>query len=154
MPSHAQVALAVLNQMREAGMPVRSSVIFTRRTDPDSSLGTGSGPAEKVVFFDARVNRGAVVDHCYWNPEFGGQVEVYPDPAAAARQADSGPDGYRVLVRGSVLVRLSPHLTRLQVAEYADVLTHAVGGLSASGRSRLADHVGVDAARSLLAVAG
>lgn len=128
MPSHAQIALRLLNYLRAAGLPVRSSVIFTSRTDPELAGASRAGPREKVVFADSRINRAAVRDHRYGNPEFGGQVEVYADPTAAVGQVSAGPDGFRVLLRGRILLRLSPHFTRVQVAEYAEAMTGAANG--------------------------
>jgi len=44
MPTKAYRALAVLDELRRAGLPVRDSVIYTDQTDPDALLGTAAGP--------------------------------------------------------------------------------------------------------------
>lgn len=126
MPNQAYRALAVLDELRRAGLAVRDSVIYTEHTDPDGLLGTGAGPEEKVAFIDARINPGRVEDRSYGSIELGGVVEVYSDPVRAAdrKEVSSGPCW--VFMRESVLLRLSPRLTELQVSTYAAVFRHSL----------------------------
>jgi hypothetical protein len=124
MPNQAYRALAVLDELRRAGLPVRDSVIYTEHTDPDGLLGTDAGPEEKVAFIDARINPGRVQDRSYGSIELGGVVEVYADPVRAAerKEVSSGPRW--VFMQEAVLLLLSPRLTELQASTYAAVFRH------------------------------
>jgi hypothetical protein len=124
MPTQAHRALAVLDDLRRAGLPVRDSVIYTENTDPDGVLGTASGPEEKIAFIDARINPDRVMDRSYGSIELGGVVEVYSDEAGAAdrKEVSSGPCW--VFMQDSVLLRLSPRLTELQASTYAALFRH------------------------------
>jgi hypothetical protein len=124
MPNHAQRALAVLGELRRAGVPVRDSVIYTEHTDPDGLLSTDAGPEEKVAFIDARINPGRVQDRSYGSIELGGVVEVYADPVRAAERKEVTTGPCWVFMRDAVLLRLSPRLTELQVSTYAAVFRH------------------------------
>jgi hypothetical protein len=126
MPYQAYRALAVLDELRRAGLPVRDSVIYTHHTDPDGLLGTAGGPEEKVVFTDARINPGQVRDHSYGSMELGGVVEVYADPAHAADRKETSAGPCWVFVRDALLIRLSPRLTELQASTYAAIFRHAL----------------------------
>jgi hypothetical protein len=120
MPTQAYRALAVLDELRRAGLPVRDSVIYTEHTDPDGLLGTAGGPVEKVAFIDSRINPDRVSDRSYGSVELGGVVEVYADPEHAAARHEHHPNGpYWVFVHEDVLIRLSPRLTELQASRYA-----------------------------------
>src|SRR5262249_59167820 len=111
MSTQASRAVAVLGELRRAGLPVRDSVIYTEHTDPDGLLGTAGGPEEKVAFTDARVNAGEVRDLSYGSMELGGVIEVYADPTRAAERKDGYYGPCWLFLRGSVLLRLSPPLT-------------------------------------------
>jgi hypothetical protein len=124
MPNHAHRALAVLSELRRAGVPVRDSVIYTEHTDPDGLLSTDAGPEEKVAFIDARINPGRVQDRSYGSIELGGMVEVYADPVRAAERKEVVTGPCWVFMRDAVLLRLSPRLTELQVSTYAAVFRH------------------------------
>ena len=119
MPTQAYRALGVLEELRRAGLPVRDSVIYAARTDPDGLLGTAGGPEEKVAFTDARVNAGRVHDLSYGSIELGGMVEVYADPTGAAERKDGYTGACWIFLRGPVLLRLSPRLTEVQAVSYA-----------------------------------
>jgi hypothetical protein len=119
MPTQAYRALGVIEELRLAGLPVRDSVIYAARTDPDGLLGTTRGPEEKVAFTDARVNAGQVRDLSYGSIELGGMVEVYADPAGAAERKDGYTGPCWIFLRGPVLLRLSPRLTEVQAVSYA-----------------------------------
>jgi hypothetical protein len=119
MPTQAYRALGVLDELRRAGLPVRDSVIYAARTDPDGLLGTAGGPEEKVAFIDARVNAGQVRDLSYGSIELGGMVEVYADPTGAAERKDGYTGPCWIFLRGPVLLRLSPRLTEVQAVSYA-----------------------------------
>jgi len=121
MPSQAHRALAVLEDLRRAGLPVRDSVIYTGNTDPDGVLGTSSGPEEKVAFIDARINPDRVLDRSYGSIELGGVVEVYSDAAGVVDREETFNGPCWVFMRDSVLLRLSPRLTELQTFTYAAV---------------------------------
>jgi len=129
MSTQASRAVAVLGELRRAGLPVRDSVIYTEHTDPDGLLGTAGGPDEKVAFTDARINAGEVHDLSYGSLELGGVVEVYSDPTRAAERKEGYCGACWIFLRGSVLLRLSPRLTEVQAASYA----------AAFRRSRIAD---------------
>lgn len=120
MPTQAYRALAVLDELRRAGVPVRDSVIYTEHTDPDGLLGSAYGPAEKIAFTDSRINPDRVTDRSYGSVELGGLVEVYPDPEHAVARHEHHLEGpCWVFVHEDVLVRLSPRLTELQASTYA-----------------------------------
>jgi len=121
MPTKAYRALAVLDDLRGAGLPVRDSVIYTENTDPDGVLGTASGPEEKVAFIDARINPDRVLDRSYGSIELGGVVEVYSDAAGVVDREETFNGPCWVFMRDSVLLRLSPRLTELQTFTYAAV---------------------------------
>jgi hypothetical protein len=121
MPTQAYRALGVIEELQRAGLPVRDTVIYSARTDPDGLLGTAGGPEEKVAFTDARVNAGRVHDLSYGSLELGGVVEVYADSAGAAERKDSFTGPCWIFLRGSVLLRLSPRLTEVQAVSYAAV---------------------------------
>jgi len=125
MPNQAAYwALAVLDDLRRAGLPVRDSVIYTEHTDPDGLLGTDAGPEDKVAFIDARINPGRVQDRSYGSIELGGVVEVYADPVRAAERKAVSTGPCWVFMHDSVLLRLSPRLTELQASTYAAVFRH------------------------------
>jgi hypothetical protein len=124
MPNQAYRALAVLDELRRAGLPVRDSVIYTEHTDPDGLLGTDAGPEEKVAFIDARINPGRVQDRSYGSIELGGVVEVYADPVRAAERKEVSSGPCWVFMQDAVLLRLSPRLTELQASTYAAVFRH------------------------------
>jgi hypothetical protein len=124
MPNHAYRALAILGELRRAGVPVRDSVIYTEHTDPDGLLSTDAGPEEKVAFIDARINPGRVQDRSYGSIELGGVVEVYADPVRAAERKEVTAGPCWLFMRDAVLLRLSPRLTELQVSTYAAVFRH------------------------------
>lgn len=119
MPIQAYRALAVVDDLRSAGLPVRDSVIYTDHTDPEGLLGADGGPAEKVAFIDARINPDRVSDRSYGSVELGGVVEVYEDPTHAAERQDHHGGACWVFVHDEVLIRLSPRLTEIQAAAYA-----------------------------------
>jgi len=125
MPTQAYRALAVLDQLRNAGLPVRDSVIYTEHTDPDGLLSTAGGPEEKIAFIDSRINAGAVHDLSYGSIELGGVVEVYSDPTSASERKDCAAGPCWLFLRGAVLLRLSPRLTEVQAASYAAALRRA-----------------------------
>lgn len=114
--------MAVLNELRKAGLPVQASVIYTEQTSPDGVLGAWGGPVQKIAFVDARINQGAVIDRSYGSVELGGMVEVHTDSASATRRRDTQVRSCWVFSRDHVLLLLSPHLTELQAAEYARAL--------------------------------
>jgi hypothetical protein len=120
MPTQAYRALAVLDELRRAGLPVRDSVIYTEHTDPDGLLGTPAGPVEKIAFIDFSINPDRVKDRSYGSVELGGQIEVYADPDHAAARRDYHLNGpCWVFAHEDVLIRLSPRLTELQASRYA-----------------------------------
>jgi hypothetical protein len=126
MPTQAHRALAVVDELRRAGLPVHVSVIYTDHTDPDGLLGVDGGPAEKVAFIDARINPDRVLDRSYGSIELGGVVEVYADPEHAAARQDHHGGAWWVFVHDDVLIRLSPRLTEIQAAAYASAFRPAV----------------------------
>jgi len=127
VPTLAIHALAMLEELRKDGLPVRSTVIYTQLTDPDGLLGTTDGPAEKVAFVDARINAGRVHDRSYGSLELGGTIEVYDDARTAtamAAQAAARPGSGRVVTWDGVLLVLSQHLTKLQADGYVVPITY------------------------------
>jgi hypothetical protein len=126
MPTQAYRALAVVEDLRCAGLPVHDSVIYTDHTDPEGLLGAPGGPIEKLAFIDARINPGRVSDRSYGSIELGGVVEVYADPAHAADRRDHHGGAWWVFVHDEVLIRLSPRLTELQAAAYASAFRPAL----------------------------
>ncbi len=124
MPTQVYRALAVLDELRRAGLPVRDSVIYTEHTDPDGLLGTTAGPEEKVAFIDARINPGQVRDRSYGSIELGGVVEVYADPVRATERKEVPAGPCWVFVWDAVLLRLSPRLTELQASTYVAAFRH------------------------------
>jgi hypothetical protein len=119
MPTLAYRALAVVEELRRAGLPVRDSVIYTDHTDPDGLLGVDGGPIEKVAFIDARINPDRVSDRSYGSIELGGVVEIYGDPEHAAARHDNPGRSCWVFVHDNALLRLSPRLTEVHASAYA-----------------------------------
>jgi hypothetical protein len=126
VPTQAYRALAVVDELRRAGLPVRDSVIYTEHTDPDGLLGADGGPCEKVAFIDRRINPGHVKDRSYGSMELGGVVEVYADAEHAATRRDQPGGSCWVFVQDEYVIRLSPRLTELQAAAYSTAFRPAL----------------------------
>jgi len=126
VPTQAYRALAVVVELRRAGLPVRDSVIYTDHTDPDGLLGADGGPVEKVAFIDRRINPDRVTDRSYGSIELGGVVEVYADSEHATARRDHPGCPCWVFVHDEFLVRLSPRLTELQAAAYSTAFRPAL----------------------------
>jgi len=117
-------------KLSEAGLPLRTTVIYTAATDPDQLLGRTGGYTSRVAFSDPRVGANEVAGAPRGAIERGGAVEVFATPAAAGRRAthlltvtDQNPlVTEHVYVQGTVVLRVSLVLTDGQAQAYETTL--------------------------------
>jgi hypothetical protein len=124
--------------LANAGLPLRTTVIYTAQNDPDSLLGRRGGYTSRIAFTDSRVSAsetgGARADAI----ERGGAIEVFQDSAAASargttlgRPNSSGdlPAEY-TYVQGTIVLRVSMVLTERMASGYQTALRRVAGGSS------------------------
>jgi hypothetical protein len=70
-----------------AGLPLRTTTVYTAATDPEGLLGQPNAYTSKIAFTDPRIGR----DEIFGTPadaiERGGRIEVFPDAANAKARA-------------------------------------------------------------------
>jgi hypothetical protein len=118
-------AQVLLQEFREAGLPIGQVIALTPENDPNQLLGRPGQYTGKTQFEDTRVNDGDS------NPlALGGSIEVFANPNDAKRRADyvqaittssSLFAEYSWLV-DSVFLRLDNAFTPTQATEYERVL--------------------------------
>ncbi|MCM3887294.1 hypothetical protein ND747_27215 [Frankia sp. R82] len=74
-------------RLQAAGLPLRTTVVYTGATDPDHLLGTTGGYTSRVAFRDPRVGANEVQGAPTGAIERGGAIEVFPDATSAQRRA-------------------------------------------------------------------
>ncbi|WP_163549222.1 hypothetical protein [Candidatus Frankia nodulisporulans] len=121
-----QVAL----RLRTAGLPLRTTAIYTAATDPDHLLGTTGGYTSRVAFRDPRVGSNEVQGAPAGAIERGGAIEVFSDAAAAERRArtlltvtaEHDLVTEHVYRRADIVLRVSLALTDTQAKGYETTL--------------------------------
>jgi hypothetical protein len=113
-----------------AGLPLRTTVVYTAANDPDNLLGRPGGYTSKIAFADPRIGRDRVAGTDTDAIERGGSIEVYPDVAAASARVDylrtvssaSPRLAEYTYLQAGVVLRLSRHLTQDAAAGYEGTL--------------------------------
>ncbi|CAO5182065.1 conserved hypothetical protein [Frankia sp. AiPs1] len=131
----AGTAEQVAIQLRAAGLPLRTTKVYTAATDPDHLLGTSGGYTSRVAFRDTRVGSNEVRGAPAGAIERGGAIEVFSDVSSAQRRArglltvTTGHDlvAEHVYRRGAIVLRVSLVLTDTQARGYETALTRLAG---------------------------
>ncbi len=107
-------AAELVTQLKDAGLPVTSTIVYTAATDSEHLLGKSGGYISKAAFVDSRVPSAGLPDTSPGSVWLGGCVEVFRTPADAEQrqhfltsQASDPAKAEYVYVRGSVLLRVS-----------------------------------------------
>ncbi len=117
-------------RLAEAGLPLRTTVVYTAASDPDRLLDAAGGYFSRIAFSDPRVGSNEMAGAPAGAIERGGAVETFRDAAAAQRRAtrlqtvtETNPlvTEY-VYVRGGVVLRVSLVLTEDQAKGYETAL--------------------------------
>lgn len=120
--------------LAQAGMPMRTTTVYTAANDPDGLLGQAGGYTSRVAFTDTRASENEIAGAPADAIERGGAIEVFTDAAAARSrlmtlQAGTGADGLvaeQTYAEGGVVLRLSLILTEEMAAGYHAALTGIV----------------------------
>lgn len=119
-------AKAIIEALKEAGLPIGEIEAYTAETDPNELLGRPGQYVSKANFVDTRIKEevGENVE-----VENGGSVEVFANEEDAKRRFDyvseiakSGLFSEYDYLHGTVLLRLSHKLTPDQAKEYEQKL--------------------------------
>ncbi len=107
-------AAELVSQLKDAGLPVTSTIVYTVATDSEHLLGAPGGYISKAAFVDSRIPSAGLPDTSPGSVWLGGSVEVFRTPAEAQRrqqfltsQASDPAKAEYVYVRGPVLLRVS-----------------------------------------------
>ncbi|POM26356.1 hypothetical protein BTM25_07530 [Actinomadura rubteroloni] len=126
-PKKPMTAADVLKALEAAGLPIKTTVVYTAKTDPNEMLGKEGKYTSKATCADERVNLSKVRDRSKGNVDLGCDVEVFATNAGAqARSAYIKASIAAVgiltkeyhLIKGGVLLRISGILTKKQAAAY------------------------------------
>ena len=119
----ATSAEALVQQLKDAGLPVAETIVYTAETDSNHLLGRPNGYEGKSNFHDSRLKA---------DPDFrldaGGSIELFPDgDGAKARKDYIDAIGKNIptlseysYTNGRALLRLSRALTPDQAKAYAE----------------------------------
>jgi hypothetical protein len=130
-------AARVVDGLKAAKMPVTSSLVYTRDSDPNSYIGHPGRYKFKAAFTDGRIDPTQAVETFSGSIELGGGVEVFADNSGALGRAkyiqsqlkDAG--GFLGTeydyVAGPVLLRLSGKLTQAEADVYVPALRTVTG---------------------------
>lgn len=120
-----------LAAMKQAGLPIAETVIYTADTDPNKLLGRPGQYLAKANWHDSRLPAPSAPD----DPQVsdGGGVEIYADNAGAQARADYIQGLGKKMpmlaeydyVKGPLIMRLSKSLTPAQSADYKKMLDSA-----------------------------
>lgn len=139
-PAGGQVAQMdaeqVADALRQAGVPLTVTLVYTADNDPNNLLGRPGGYTSKVAFTDSRIDPAEVNDPAPDAIDRGGSVEVYPDATAAAARKEyiqkilQGAGGvlgteYDYL-SGGVVLRVTGKLTPDEAGVYETALAGAI----------------------------
>ena len=124
----SQSADEVLQGLKDNDMPIGESVAYTAKNDPNELLGRPNQYTSKVNFTDTRLKPDPTANKI--EVENGGSIEVFEDESDAIARAkylrtltkSFSPLAEYSYRKGTVLLRLSYHLTPDQAAEYEDTL--------------------------------
>lgn len=118
-------ATGVLAGLISAGLPAKSSVVFTEESDPNALMGRPGQYTSKLAFIDTTLDP-AEVSSEKGDTERGGGIEVFPTAAAAKNRLDyitSITEAMPIVAEytyqnGNRLLRLSHYLTPAQARVY------------------------------------
>jgi hypothetical protein len=133
-------ARTIVQDLRRQKLPIRLTVVYTAKTDPNHLLGRRDGYTSKVAFVDSRVPKSYVRVGNKGDVGLGGSVEIWPSASLATERATyiqelaltlslpvpalymkEGIDE-RDFIAGGVLLRISFGLTARDIAGYAKAL--------------------------------
>lgn len=126
-------AQGVATGLTAAGLPAKTTIVFTESNDPNDLLGRPNGYTSKVGFADNRIKREPGQQK--GDVRLGGSVECYPDPDGARRRAEYIVQLSKSVplagteydyVRGTCLLRVSSRLTPTQARKYEAALQTVV----------------------------
>jgi hypothetical protein len=119
-------AIAILEKLQAAGLPITDSVLITEDNDPNNLIGRPGQYTSKVVFADPRT--GVALDEATPDNGSGGSVEVFADAAAAKTRSDYIQKSLAALgpvagteydyLTGAALVRVAGALLPSEAAHY------------------------------------
>ncbi|WP_165486343.1 hypothetical protein [Frankia sp. Cppng1_Ct_nod] len=122
-------ASELVTQLRDSGLPVTPTIVYTTTTDSEHLLGRPGGYISKAAFVDGRVSRDGLPDTSAGSVWLGGSVEVFRTPADAQQRqrflTSQGSDPAKIeytYVRGPVLLRVSHKLDVSYADGYGKIL--------------------------------
>jgi hypothetical protein len=123
-------AATIVRDLQLQKLPIRLTVVYTVKTDPNDMLGRRDGYTSKAAFVDRRVPKSDVSTASTGDVALGGSVEIWRSAAAAAERATYLEDLALLLpgwdesdfIAGGVLLRISFDLTAPEIAGYAKAL--------------------------------
>lgn len=128
----AMTAAQVLAGLRGAGVPIKTTVVYTEESDPNSMLGRPGKYTSKAACYDRRVPKAKIRDRKRGSVEWGCDVEVFPtekQAQARSKYIQAALEGLGGMVRGEyhyirggVLLRVTELLTPSQAKGYERAL--------------------------------
>jgi hypothetical protein len=119
-------------RLKQAGVPLRTTKVYTAANDPNHQIGRPGGYTSKVAFVDGRVKRSEVHDDDPLSTDLGGTIEVFADPRAAKERSAYVQRSIKAMggiltheyhyMSGGMLVRVSGLLTPSEAKAYEKAL--------------------------------
>ncbi|GII56115.1 hypothetical protein Pth03_45040 [Planotetraspora thailandica] len=127
-------AAAVIKALAGEGLPIKLTVTYNERNDPNKLLGRPGGYIAKAAFTDKRIKPSDVLGADKGSVDLGGGVEVFPDAAGAKARADyiqsiakSSPMFAEYdYAKGNVVVRVSKEIAPSDAKAYQAALNKIV----------------------------